>query len=339
MRASGVELVAELDDLAVMGFVEVMPRLPFFVKLERRLRRLMDQERPDLVVLVDFPGFNMRMARAAHDRGLRVLYYVAPKVWAWRTGRARELGRIADRVATVLPFEAELLGGLGVDARYVGHPLLDRTDPVTGRADFFEHWGLDPARPLLALLPGSREQELARHIEPFTRVAEAVIRARPDVLPVFSRAASVGAVPFHDTGFPVVGDTRALLRYATAALVKSGTATLEAALEGTPHVIGYRTSPFTWAAARRLVEVDHVGLPNLVAGRRIVPEFLQDELVADDVAAALIDLLDEASPVRSAQLDDLERVREVLGGPGASARVAAMAAELLDAEGREAAEA
>ena len=137
----------------------------------------------------------------------------------------------------------------------------------------------------------------------------------------------------------MVGDTRALLRYATAALVKSGTATLEAALEGTPHVIGYRTSPFTWAAARRLVEVDHVGLPNLVAGRRIVPEFLQDGLVASDVAAALIDLLDEASPVRAAQLHDLERVREVLGGPGASARVAAMAAELLDAEGREAAEA
>jgi len=330
MKAMGVELLAELDDLAVMGFAEVMPRLPFFVKLERRLRRLMVREALDLVVLVDFPGFNMRMARAAHDRGLRVLYYIAPKVWAWRTGRARELAVVADRVATVLPFEAELLGGLGVTAEYVGHPLLDRPDDVIPREDFLKKWGLEPGRPILALLPGSRHQELARHLEPFTRVAEKVVKARPDVLPVFSRAESVPAGPFHETGFAMAGDTRALLRYADVALIKSGTATLEAALEGTPHVTAWRTSAFTWAAARRLVEVDHVGLPNLVMGRRIVPEFLQDDLEPTRVADVLLELLENGSAERARQIDDLQRVRELLGGPGASRRVAELAAELIE---------
>ena len=330
MKAMGVELLAELDDLAVMGFAEVMPRLPFFVKLERRLRRLMEQETPDLVVLVDFPGFNMRMARAAHDRGLRVLYYVAPKVWAWRTGRARELARVADRVATVLPFEAALLGGLGVNAEYVGHPLLDRPDDVASRAAFVEKWGLEPGRPILALLPGSRKQELARHLEPFTQVAELVVKARPDVLPVFSRAETVPAEPFHATGFAMAGDTRALLRYADAALIKSGTATLEAALEGTPHVTAWRTSTVTWAAARRLVDVDHIGLPNLVMGRRIVPEFLQDDLEPALVAESLLDLLADGSPERARQVDDLRQVKEALGGPGASRRVAELAAELIE---------
>lgn len=332
MKAMGVELLAEIDDLAVMGFAEVVPRLPFFVRLERRLRRLMDKEAPDLVVLVDFPGFNMRMARAAHDRGLRVLYYVAPKVWAWRTGRARELARVADRVATVLPFETELLGGLGVKAEYVGHPLLDRPDDVPPRSDFEEQWGLEPGRPILALLPGSRPQELARHLGPFARVAEKVVQARPDVLPVFSRAGTVPSAPFHDTGFATVGDARVLLRYADAALIKSGTATLEAALEGTPHVIAWRTSPVTWAAARRLVEVDHVGLPNLVMGRRIVPEFLQDDLDPDRVATVLVDLMAEGSTERARQVEELQRVRERLGGPGASSRVAGIAAELIGNE-------
>lgn len=339
MKAAGVELLAELDDLAVMGFAEVMPRLPFFVKLERRIRRLMEKEAPDLVVLVDFPGFNMRMARAAHDRGLRVLYYIAPKVWAWRTGRAHELARIADRVATVLPFETELLGGLGVNAEYVGHPLLDRPPEPLSWPAFEEKWGLESGRPILALLPGSREQELARHLEPFTRVAEAVAKARPDVLPVFARSEALPAGLFHDTGFAIASDTRALLRYAHVALIKSGTATLEAALEGTPHVIAYRTSAFTWAAARRLVEVDHVGLPNLVMGRRIVPEFLQDDLEPSGVVPVLLDLLAEGSAQRTGQIDELKRVREILGGPGASRRVAEIAAELIEGAAMGAAEA
>ena len=151
MEAGGVELVAGLDELAVMGFLEILPRVPFFWRLERRLLRILDDTKVDLVVLIDYPGFNMRIARAAHDRGHRVLYYIAPQVWAWRTGRARKLADTTDHVAVILPFEADFLARFGVSATYVGHPLLDRPDDVTPREEFFDSWGLDATRPLLAL--------------------------------------------------------------------------------------------------------------------------------------------------------------------------------------------
>lgn len=334
MAEQGVELLAGLDQLAVMGFAEVLPRLPFFRRLAAQVLRRMDEDRPALVVLVDYPGFNMRMARAAHERGIPVLYYIAPQVWAWKQGRARTLARVADRVAVILPFEAGFLARFGVDARYVGHPLLDRADDVPQADAFRARWGLDPERPILAMLPGSRAQELARHLEPFREIAAAVVARRPDVQPVFSRSETLAVGLYRDLGYPVVTDTRALQRHATAALVKSGTSTLETVLEGTPFAIGYRTSPVTFWLAKRLVKIGYVGLPNLVADAPVVPEFLQDELRAETVAPVLLDLLDPRSTVRGEQVAALTRVRALLGEPGAAGRVADLADELFGADGR-----
>jgi lipid-A-disaccharide synthase len=329
MSGAGVELLAGLDQLSVMGFVEVLPRIPYFRRLAARIRRLMDEQRPALVVLVDYPGFNLRMAREAHDRGIPVLYYIAPQVWAWKRRRVHTMAKVTDRVAVILPFETEFFRPYGVHATYVGHPLLDRPDDVPDRAAFLERFGLPGDRPLLALLPGSRSQELSRHLAPFRAIAERVVEARPDVLPVFSRAPSLRAGPFHEAGFPVVDDARALQRHAAGALVKSGTSTLETALEGTPFVIGYRTSRSTAWLVRRVLRADHFGLPNLVAGARVVPEFFQGDLTPERVAPILLKLLDDDSDERCRQLDALRGIRERLGEPGAAGRVADLVDDLL----------
>ena len=321
-------LLAGLDELAVMGFVEVIPRLRRLRRLEATIRSLLATERPDLVVLVDYPGLNLRIARAASELGLPVLYTIAPKAWAWRAGRARVLAESTDRVALILPFEPEFFAPYGVRFSFVGHPLLDRVDDVPERTTFFQTWGLDPDRPILALLPGSRPQEIRRHVDVFAEIARHV-SAHKDVLPVFSRAPSVDALPFHETGIPIVEDARALLRYADAALIASGTATLEAAIERTPHVVGYRTSALTSAIARRMMKVEHVGLPNLVAGRQVVPEYLQEELRPGVVAPVLRVLLERDSEARTRQVKDLGDVVSKLGTPGAAERVAELADELL----------
>jgi len=330
MKAEGVELIERMDKMAVMGFVEVLPRLPFLWALERKLVKTMDGLTPDLVVLIDYPGFNMRMARAARDRGLAVLYYITPQLWAWRPTRARRLAETVDRAAVILPFEEGFLRERGVDATYVGHPLLDRPDDVCSRNAFFDRWGLDPSRPILAMLPGSREQELKYHLTAFSQIAARVLEKRPDVLPVFARAKQLHAGPFLDSGHAVVDDSRTLLRYADAALVKSGTSTLEAALEGTPFVTAYRMSEMTHRLAQRRIGVDHISLPNLIVGARVVPEFIQDDVSADRVAPVLLELLDADSLARRQQSEGFKQVRKSLGGAGASDRVAALAAELME---------
>ena len=328
MEAEGVELMAGLDDLAVMGFVEVAARLPFFWRLERRVRRLLDEGHIDLVLPIDYPGFNLRITAAAHDRGIPVLFFIAPQVWAWKAHRAARLARTADRIAVILPFEEEIFRREGGRAVFVGHPLLDRPDDVEGREAFCRRWDFDPERPILALFPGSRAQEVSRLLDPFMGAARLLRGGRPELQIGVARAQGARLPEAAVEGCRVVDDGRALLRHARAALVKSGTSTLEAALEGTPFVVDYRTHPLTFRIAKRVVKVDHVALANLVAGHRAVPELLQDEVTPTRLAGELAPLLDDAR-VRERMRRELAGIRELLGEAGAAGRVADLAVEIL----------
>ncbi len=328
MRAAGVELLEEHD--GVVGFVEVLRHIPAHLRLLRRLKDRMASGRVGLLICIDYPGFNMRVAAAAAAMGVPVLYYITPQVWAWRAGRMKTMARIITQAAVILPFEESLLRGAGVNAHFVGHPLLDRAQEMPEKREARRRIGLDVDGELLALFPGSRAQEIRRHMKDFVAVAHELERRRPGMRTVMSVAPTI-QLRDGDVPFPLVRSASFdVLRAADAALCKSGTTTLEAAVAGCPCAIVYRTSRISYAIARRFVRIPHIGLLNIVAGREVAPEFVQDAFQPVAVADALSPLFDELGQLRQAMLAGLAEVRGKLGEPGASARVAEMALGMLE---------
>lgn len=328
MRDAGVELIEHNATLAVMGFIEPLKVLRRLGRLRRTLRQRMLADQVALVILVDYAGFNMKVAQVALGAGVPVLYYITPQVWASRPGRMKELARTVTRAAVILPFEERLLRANGVDATFVGHPLLDRARALPDRAEARRQIGIGPDDRLLVLFPGSRPQEIARHLDPFVATAAELQRRDPALKVVVSAAPHV-AIPADRCPYPLVhAASFALLRAADAAMCKSGTTTLEAAIALCPLVVAYRTGTLEYAVARRIVTIPFIGLVNIVAGREVAPEFVQDALQPGMVADTLELLLRTDSEERGRMLAGLAAVRESLGEPGAASRVAAMALEL-----------
>ncbi len=334
LRRAGASILVDVAELAVMGFTEVLAHIPRHARLLRQLTARLQSGRVGLVILLDYPGFNLKVAAAARAAGVPVLYYITPQVWAWGAGRLATLASRITKAAPILPFEEPLLRAHGVDATFVGHPLLDRVDGMPSPADARRLLGLDPTAPVLAVFPGSRRAELSRHLEPFLEVATRLQGRVPGLQVVVSVAPTV-EIPAAQCPFPLVREASfTVLRAATAGLLKSGTTTLEAAVAGLPHVIGYRTSALTYAIAKRVVTIPHIGLVNVVAGREVSQEFVQGAFRPDRVASALLPLLDVASPERAAAAQGLAAVRDRLGTPGAAQRVADMALGLWRDPGR-----
>jgi lipid-A-disaccharide synthase len=329
MAAVGVGLMDDPGRLSVMGFVEVLRTIPHHWGLLRRIEQRLARGTVGLVIVMDYPGFNMRVAAAARRHGVPVLYYITPQVWAWGAGRLPKLARLVTHAAVILPFEQALLAQHGIAATFVGHPLLDRMGDLPSRDAARESLGVPSHRRLLALFPGSRRQEVDRHLEPFVATARLLQARHPDLDVVVSVAPgmSVDAVR---CPYPLVHDaTWRVLRGADAALCKSGTTTLEAAVAGCPLVVAYKTSAWTYAIARRVVRIPRIGLVNVVAGREVAPEFVQEEAEPGALAAALGPLLDHGSAPRATMLGALAEVRSRLGTAGAAERTAAIALGLL----------
>ena len=337
--AAGGDLIADFRGLAVTGLTEWIGKLPQFLATHRRLVDSARTVRPDALVVIDFPDFNFRLARRIKQLGIPVVYYISPQIWAWRAGRLKTIREIADRVLVIFPFEEAIYRDGGVPVTFVGHPLVELAQPVDREA-FLSRLRLSPASPTVAILPGSRPNEVNR-ILPVLVAAMGLIRRRvADVQFVIARAPGLpdrlfDALPRprstdasppggHSGGDGVAvveGETDAVLSSADVALTASGTATVQSALHDTPMVIVYRVSALTYLLARRLVTVDTFGMVNIIAGEKIVPELIQDALTPEAVAAEAVSIL--ADPARHARIrEGLARVRQRLGGPGASRRAA-----------------
>ncbi|HJQ20181.1 MAG TPA: lipid-A-disaccharide synthase [Gemmatimonadaceae bacterium] len=328
MQEAGVALDEHIRELAVLGFVEVIRHIPRHWRMLRDLKVRLGSGNVALVILVDYPGFNLQVAEAAAVAGVPVLYYIVPQVWAWGAGRLEKMARWLTKAAVILPFEEALFRQHGIDATFVGHPLLDRAVTMPSRDDARARLGLATDKRVLALFPGSRAQEIDRHLDAFVETAQ-LLRADDPSLQVVVSAAPHVRIDRARCPFPTfTSSSLDILRAADAAMCKSGTTTLEASVAGCPHVVAYRTNPLTYFAARRLVTIPRIGLVNVVAGREVAREFVQDALMPANVAAALRPLLDATSAQRTRMVRDLAEVKAMLGAPGAARRVADIAESL-----------
>jgi len=328
MKEAGVEICCDIRGLAITGIVEVFVRFPRVIGAFRKVVDSLAKSRPAVAVLIDAPEFNIRLARRAHALGIPVIYYISPQVWAWRSHRIRELARLVKKMLVILPFEADVYRKAGMDVEFVGHPLLDQGMSVGRREEVLSGLGIDPDHLVLCLLPGSRNNELEYMGPTLARVASLVESRQPKIQAVVGLASTVPEnrarrifgrfapqVPL------IVGRTYDLIGSSDLAIAAAGTVTLEAALIGTPLMVIYRTSLLSYFIARQLVRVDHVALVNLVAGKRVVPEFIQDEANPEALAEVATQILGD--PTRRAVMRaDLAGVRELLGSPGASRRAA-----------------
>jgi lipid-A-disaccharide synthase len=337
MEAAGCDIRIDMKDLAVMGLLEVVFRLPVIRRAFRRVSSYFaGAERPDLLVLIDYPGFNLRLAGAAKQAGIPVLYYICPKIWASRPGRIKQIVRNVDRLAAIFPFEVELFGGQPIQVKYVGNPLLDEYHAPEPRGSVLRKHGLDETKPVVGLFPGSRKSEIRYILPTILKTAKLLKQQSPELqfmLPVASNLSESDlAASLQQEGVPAVlvqDDIYNVSAACDAVLSVSGTVTLQVALAGTPLAILYKTSTMTYAIGSRLVRIPLVGLPNIVAGREIVREFIQDNATPEQLTREMMKLLFD-QPYRANVAADLSEMKNLLGTRGCAKRVANMIHEMVN---------
>ena len=336
LAKAGCRLIYRAEDLALVGISEVLGKAGHIWRAMRGLKGHLGKIRPDLVILIDFPDFNFRVAAQAKKLGLKVLYYISPQVWAWREGRAARLASLVDHLAVIFPFEKDFFASCAPDlpVTFVGHPALDQREEEADGPQGGQKWPWPCERPVVGLLPGSRMSEIRRHMPLLAETAELMLKKRPELafaLPVAPGLNPEAPASYLKAGAPVAllpQAARLVMQKARLILACSGTATLEAALRGAPTVVFYKTGRLNYFLGKRLIKVRHIAMPNLIYGGHLLPELIQDAATPAALSGLALDLLD--NPARlEAMRAGLTQVRQKLGGPGASRRVAELALSLI----------
>lgn len=325
MKREGMSLIYHIRELSFMGFFEVLKHLPLIKTMERTLEQIVKFKKPDVLVLIDYPGFNLRFASIAKRYDVKIVYYISPQVWAWNKSRVRKMRGLVDKMLVIFPFEVDFYRQEGIDAEFVGHPLMEVLESQLDRPNFCKRFGIEGSKEILALFPGSRLQEIEN-------IFPAMLKAAKGVAADLNMEIAVGVAPtleekYFKTFFKVdgihliKGGTYELMQHAHFAFVTSGTATLETACFSTPMFVVYKTSWLTYLVGRMMVRVKNIGLVNIVAGKRIVPEFIQHQATANNLMRAALKLLKD--PERMAEMKlELSKIRGMLGAHGASRTVA-----------------
>ena len=327
LRNVGGDVLFDIKDHGVMGFVEVLKKLPDLFKLRDDFEKVMDERKPDCLITVDYPGFNMKLAKLAHDKGIPVVSYIAPSAWAWHRSRAKKVAKIVDKVACIFPFEYDVYKEAGAPVEFVGHPLVDIVKPKMSQAEAMAFAGKEEGKKLILLMPGSRLMEIEKMLPTLLEAAKLIKKQLPEVSFVMPRAGTIPISLLEEkikaSGLEVKiteGNNYDLFSVADLALATSGTVTLEAALCGLGSVIVYKTNPVTYFIAKLVVNIPHIGLPNIVAAKSVLPELIQNDFTPAKVAQEALSLLESE---RNAKMkEDLAYVKERLGKPGAVGRVA-----------------
>ncbi len=335
LEKKGMKLLVPAHSLSVVGITEVLTKLPSILKALQRLKKSLDEERPDLVILIDFPEFNLRLAKIAHRRGIPIVYYISPQVWAWRPQRTKVIARLVKKMIVLFPFEVPLYEAAGVDVEWVGHPLLDIVKPRLSKEGALQQFGLDPKRRTIGLLPGSRMHEVERLLPPLLASAHLLQQEVPDLQFVLPLAPGIPKTmvssSMKNISIPlkvVEGSTYDVMNLSELLITASGTATLEGAILGKPMIIIYRVSLPSYWIGRALIRVDHIGLVNLVAEKEIAPELIQKEVHPRRIADEAFRLLKDPLLSRN-MVESMGEVRKKLGESGAAQRAAQIVVSLL----------
>lgn len=336
MRGAGVRIDYDIAEYGVMGFTEVVKNLPKLFQLRDDLVELMRREKPDVLVVIDYPEFNMRLAKCAKKLGVPVFSYIPPSAWAWRRGRAKSVAKLVDRIAAIFPFEADVYRQAGANVEFVGHPLLDIVAPAMRRADAYAYFQAEEGSPVVLLLPGSRKQEIERLAPVMLESAEKISAKHADVQFFLPVASTISGEILQSILKKYTARVRLtnrhtydLMQIADAAVAASGTVTLEAALMGVPSVVIYKMSALSYWIGRRLIQIPDISLPNIVAGRRIIPELLQEEVNSDRICAEISKLIEPGAYADGVRRD-LAAMRQKLGASGAVERVARLILETAE---------